>query len=137
MTLSKCCTQQVSKSGKPSSGHRTGKGQCKFPRRAVLKNVQTTGQLHLSPMLVRLGSKSCTVGFTITRTENFQMSKLGLEKAEEPEIKLSTFAGSQKKQECSRKNICFTDYTKAFVWITTTVESSERDGNTRPPYLRS
>ena len=65
------------------------------------------------------------------------MFKVDLEKAEEPEIKLSTFAGSQKKQECSRKNICFTDYTKAFVWITTTVESSERDGNTRPPYLRS
>ena len=47
------------------------------------------------------------------------MYNLSLEKAEEPEIKLSTFAGSQKKQECSRKNICFTDYTKAFVWITT------------------
>ena len=59
---------KVSKSGKPSSGHRTGKGQSsfKFPRRAVLKNVQTTGQLHSSPMLVRLGSKSSKLGFNIT-----------------------------------------------------------------------
>ena len=32
-------------------------------------------------------------------TENFQMYKLDLEKAEEPEIKLPTFVGSQKKQE--------------------------------------
>ena len=36
-------------------------------------------------------------------TENFQMFKLVLEKAEEPEIKLPTSAGSSKKQESSRK----------------------------------
>ena len=34
---------------------------------------------------------------------NFQMCKLDLEKAEEPEIKLPTSAGSWKKQESSRK----------------------------------
>ena len=47
---------------------------------------------------------------------NFQMFKLALEKAEEPEIKLPTSAGSWKKQESSRKNIYFfpIDYTKAF-----------------------
>ena len=33
---------------------------------------------------------------------NFKMFKLVLEKAEEPEIKLPTFAGSSKKQESSR-----------------------------------
>ena len=38
-----------------------------------------------------------------TWTVNFQMFKLVLEKAEEPEIKLSTSAGSSKKQESSRK----------------------------------
>ena len=32
-------------------------------------------------------------------TENFQMFKLDLEKAEEPEIKLPTSSGSSKKQE--------------------------------------
>ena len=46
---------------------------------------------------------------------NFQMFKLNLEKAEEPEIKLPTSAGSWKKQESSRKtSICFIDYAKAF-----------------------
>ena len=47
---------------------------------------------------------------------NFQMFKLDLEKAEEPEIKLSLSTGSLKKQESSRKNIyfCFIDYAKAF-----------------------
>ena len=43
------------------------------------------------------------------------MFKLDLEKAEEPEIKLSTSVGSSKKQEF-QKNIyfCFIDYVKAF-----------------------
>ena len=36
-------------------------------------------------------------------TENFQMFKLDLEKADLPEIKLPTSSGSQKKQESSRK----------------------------------
>ena len=46
----------------------------------------------------------------------FQMFKLDLEKAEEPETKLLTSVGSLKKQEGSRKNVyfCFIDYTKAF-----------------------
>ena len=49
-------------------------------------------------------------------TVNFQMYKLVLEKAEEPEIKFPTFAGSLKKKESSRKNIyfCFIDYAQAF-----------------------
>ena len=41
------------------------------------------------------------------------MFKLDLEKAEKPEIKLPTSAGSSKKQEF-QKNICFIDYFKAF-----------------------
>ena len=47
------------------------------------------------------------------------MFKLVLEKAEEPEIKLPTSAGSWKKQESSRKHIyfCFTDYAKAFDYV--------------------
>ena len=58
-------------------------------------------------------------------TVNFQMFKLVLEKAEEPEIKLPTSTGSSKEQKSSRKNIyfCLIDYAKAFdiafiVWIT-------------------
>ena len=49
-------------------------------------------------------------------TVNFQMFKLVLEKAEEPEIKLPTSAGSWKKAREFQKNIyfCFTDYAKAF-----------------------
>ena len=69
---------------------------------------------------------------------NFQMFKLVLEKLEEPEIKLPTFAGSSKKQEF-QKNIYFylIDYAKAFDCVdhNKVVENSERDGNLRPPDL--
>ena len=43
----------------------------------------------------------------------------GLRKAEEPETKLPTSAGSWKKQESSRKNIYFSfiDYAKAFDYV--------------------
>ena len=43
------------------------------------------------------------------------MFKLGLEKSEEPEIKLPTSVGSSKKQEGFREAIyfCLIDYTKA------------------------
>ena len=47
---------------------------------------------------------------------NFQMFKLVLEKAEEPEIILPTSTESWKTQESFQKNIysCFFDYVKAF-----------------------
>ena len=69
---------------------------------------------------------------------NFQMFKLILEKAEAPEIKLSTSPGSWKKGREFQKNIyfCFIDYTKAFDCVDhNKLENSERDGNTRPPDL--
>ena len=53
---------------------------------------------------------------------NFQVFKLDLEKAEEPEIKLPTSAGSSKKQESSRKisiSALLTMPKPLTVWITT------------------
>ena len=62
---------------------------------------------------------------------NFQLFKLVLEKAEEPEIK-------EKAREF-QKNIyfCFIDYAKAFDYVDHNKlwENSERDENTRPPDL--
>ena len=66
------------------------------------------------------------------------MFKLVLEKAEEPDIKLATTAGSSKSKRVP-ENIyfCFIDYAKAFdsvdhnkLWAIL-----KRDGNTRPPDL--
>ena len=60
----------------------------------------------------------------------FQMFKLDLEKAEEPEIKLPTSVGSPKKQENSRKtstSALLTMPKPLIVWITTTCENSSKD----------
>ena len=54
-------------------------------------------------------------------TENLKLYKLDLEKAEEPEIKLPTFAGSSKKQKSSRKtsiSALLTMPKPLIVWIT-------------------
>ena len=69
---------------------------------------------------------------------NFQMFKLVLEKAEEPEIKLPTSAGSSKKARKFQKsiNFCFINYVKAFNYVDLSqLEKSERGRNTRPPDL--
>ena len=61
----------------------------------------------------------------------------GFRKAEEPEIKLPTSAGSLKKQDSSRKtSICFIEYAKTFACVDhNKLENSEKDGNTRSPDL--
>ena len=61
---------------------------------------------------------------------NFQMFKLVLEKAEEPEIKLRTSAGSSKKQESSREvsiSALLTMPKPLTVWITINCKNSSRD----------
>ena len=71
-------------------------------------------------------AKSCSkfskIGFNSMWTKNFEMFKLVLEKAEEPEIKLPTSVGSSKKQESSRKastSALLTMPKPLTVWITT------------------
>ena len=97
-----CCTQYASKFGKLSSGHRTGKGQFSFQsqREAMPKNAQTTTQF----------CSSHTLMFKIlqARLQQYVNHELpdvqaGFENTEEPEIKLSTSAGSSGKQESSRE----------------------------------
>ena len=119
MMSSRFCIHYVSKSGRPSSGHRTGKGQSssQFPRKLVPKNV---GQLYSSTILVRPCLKSCMLGFSIMQTKNFWMSKLGLDKEEELEIKLLTFAGLWRQQGNFSKtaiSLSSTTLKPLIVWI--------------------
>ena len=66
------------------------------------------------------------LGFSSMWTKNFQMSELGLEKEEEPEIKLSTITGIIEKVRELQKNtyLCFIDYAidssvSLTIWIIT------------------
>ena len=71
-------------------------------------------------------------------TKNFQMYTLDLENAEEPEIKLPTSVGSQKKQGDSRKTSTSASLTilkPLTVWIKTNCGKFFKRWNTRPPDL--
>ena len=125
-----------------SSGHRTRKSQCSFQsqRRAMPKNAQTTTQLHSFHMLASQSSKFSKQGFNSMWTDDFHIHKLDLEKAEEPETKLPTSIGLEKKQGNSIKTSSFASLAmlKPFTLWITTVENSWRDGNTRPTcFLRN
>ena len=65
------------------------------------------------------------------------MFKLVLERAEDPEIKLSTSAGSLKKQESSRKASisALLTMSKPLTVDHDKLENSKRDGKTMPPDL--
>ena len=66
------------------------------------------------------------------------MFKLGLEKAEEPEIKLPTSIGSSKRKRVPEKHLLLfyrLHQSLGLCGSQETVENSERDGNTRPPDL--
>ena len=64
------------------------------PKKAMPKNVQTTAQLHSSHHTSKVMLKILQASLHSIWTVNFQMFKLDLEKAEEPEIKLPTSVGS-------------------------------------------
>ena len=67
-------------------------------------------------------SKSFKLGFSSIWIRNFPMYKLHLDKLEEPEIKLPTFTGSQRKQENSKNasiSASLTMLKPLTVWITT------------------
>ena len=121
--LWKCYSQYASKFRKLSSGHRTGKGWFSFQsqRKTTPKNVPhnfgTTALISHASKCSKFSKRS----FNSAWIEMFQIFKLVLEKAEEPEIKLPTSAGLWKKQESSRKtsiSALLTMSKPLTVWIT-------------------
>ena len=115
---SRFCTHYVIKSGRPSSGPRTGKGQCssQFPRRIVPKKVLALGQLHLSPMLVRSCLKSCMLGFSIMWTKSFQIVQARFRKGRRTRNQMANICWIMEKARKFQKiiHLCFIHSTKAF-----------------------
>ena len=113
------------------------KGQFSFQsqRRATPKNVQTTSQLHSSHTLAKSCSKFSKPDFYRTWTMNFQMFKLNVEKAKEPDIKLPASTGSKQENSTNTSTSALLTMPKPLCRSQQTVENSEIDGNTRPPYL--
>ena len=102
--LLKCCTQYVNKFEKQQRPQDWKRSVfIPIPKKDSDKECSNCTQLHSFNELARQCSKSFKLGLNSTYTENIQMFKLGLEKAEAPEIKLPTSVGSSKKQENARK----------------------------------
>ena len=112
MMASRCCIQYVSKSGRPSSGHRTGKGQSlsQFSRRVVLKNLLTIRQLHSFSMLVRFMLK------ILHAKIQHQVNQAGFRKGRGTRDQIANILWIIEKAREFQKNIhlCFINYTKDF-----------------------
>ena len=140
MMLWKCYTQYASKFGKLSSGHRTGKGQFSFQseRSTMPQHVQTTAKLHLSHTLAKWCSKFSRPGFNSTWNMNFQMLKL-FRKGRGTRDQVANICWIIKQaREFQKKHLFLFYWLCQSLWLCgsqSTVENSERDGNTRLPDL--
>ena len=74
-----------------------------IPKKGNAKECSNYYTIALTSHASKVMLKSLQVRLNSTWAKNFQMFKLDIEKAEEPETKLTTSLESQKKQENSRK----------------------------------
>ena len=100
--LWKCLTQYASKSGKPQWPQDWKRSVfIPIPKKG---NAKECSNYHTFALILPASKGIFKIlQARLQQYVNFQMFKLDLEKAEEPEIKLPTSAGSSKKQESSGK----------------------------------
>ena len=118
MMLWKCCTQYVSKFGKLSSGHRTGKGHFSFQsqRKAMPKNAQTTAQLHSSHMASKVMLKILQARLQQYVNRELPHVQAGFRKGRGTRDQIANIRWIMEKARESQKKIyfCFIDYAKVF-----------------------
>ena len=100
-----CCTQYVSKFGKLSSGHRTGKGQFSFQyqRKAKPKNIQTTTQLHSSHTLTKVMLKILKARLQQYVNHELPDVQTGFRKGRGTRDQIANIHWITKKEDSSRK----------------------------------
>ena len=109
--LWKCYTQYASKFGKLSNGHRTGKVFILIPKKGNAKESSNYRTIALISYASKVMLKILQARLQQYVNRELADGQAGFRKAEEPEIKLPTSAGSWKKQESSRK-------TSISAWLT-------------------
>ena len=114
--LGKCCTQYVSK-GKLSRGHRTGKGQ--FSSQSQKGNVKECSNYRT---IALISHTSKVMLKRLQQNMNWELLNVqaGFRKDRRTRDQIANICWIIKKARESQRNIyfCFTDYAKAFVWIT-------------------
>ena len=131
MMLWKCCTQYASKFGKLSIGHRTGKkGNAKeCSNYHTIALISNANKIMLKILQARL-----------QQYMNHELPDVqaGFRKGRGTRDQIVTSIVLWKKQENTRNTSTFALLTMPkplTVWITTNVENSSRDGNTRQSHL--
>ena len=90
-----------------------------IPKKGNAKECSNYCRIALIPHTRKVMLKILQARFQQYVNMNFQMFKLDLEKAEEPDIKLPTSTGSSRKQESSRKTSALLSTPKPLtVWVT-------------------
>ena len=142
----KYCTQNASKFGKLSSGHRTGKGQFSLQsqRKAVPKNAQTAAQLYSSSKAILIHASKVILKILQARLQQYMNRELPdvqdeFRKGRGTRDQIANICWIIEKARELQRNIllCF-HWLCQSLWLCTsqqTVENSLRDGNTRPPHL--
>ena len=133
----KCCTQYVSKFGKLSSGHRTGKGQFSFEsqRKAMPKNAQTIALIsHASKVILKI------LQARLQQYVNceFPDVQAGFRKGRGTRDQIANIRWIIEKARVPEKHLLLLYWLCQSLWLCEsqqTVENSSRDGNTRPPDL--
>ena len=136
MLLWKCYTQNASKFGKLSSGHRTGKGQFsfQFQRKAMQNNAQTTAQLHSSHTLVMLKILQAR----LQQYENHELPdvQVGFRKGRGTRDQIANIRWIWQSKRVPEKHLLLLYWLCQSLWLCglpQTAKNSERDGNTTPP----
>ena len=117
MRLWKCCPWYISKFGKLSSDHRTEKRQFSFQsqRKAMLKNVQTTAQVH-SSHTTKLMLKMLQVSLQQYMNQELPDVQAGFGEGRGTRDQIANILWIIEKTRELQKKIyfCFIDYAKAF-----------------------
>ena len=118
-----CCTQYVSKFGKLSSDHRTGKGQFSFQsqRKAMPKNAQTNRTIALISYASKVMLKILQARLQQYMNRELPDVQAGFRNGRGTRDQIANICWIMEKAREFQKNIyfCFIDNAKALtVWIT-------------------
>ena len=138
--LRKCCTQYVSKFGKLSKDHRSGKRSVfiPIPKKGNAKECLNYHAIALISYTSKVMLKILQTRFQQYMSHELPDVQADFRKGRETRVKLSTSTGSLKRAREFQKIIyfCFIEYAKSFDCEDhNKLENSKTVGNTRPPDL--
>ena len=139
MMLWKCYTEYASKFEKLSSGHRTGK--CVFIPIPKKGNAKECSNYHILALILHTSKVMLKIlQAKLQQYVNWELPDVqaGFRKGRGTRDQIANICWIIEKAREFQKNMyfCFIDYAKAYDCVAhNKLENSERDGNTRPPYL--